>query len=220
AGNNPITWQGGANQLILYPDSRGLEFNGKKLLDPTTVGPYLPGNESGGDGLFYGASTATVTINGNGIQSVPFICTFVPPQSDDLGLMAVRLLATEFGDREDLAATPALIKKLDQQFTGKLVAVKSYINDMPLTSSIYIDKTNFGLSNVQNIPDVQLPISPLQQAELNKYAVVGHTHTPAALGIKRATTTEFGLVQFGSAVDDASLVLNGAEVIRQADAIT
>ncbi|EBO6938121.1 hypothetical protein DYJ24_00890 [Salmonella enterica] len=220
AGNNPITWQGGANQLILYPDSRGLEFNGKKLLDPTTVGPYLPGNESGGDGLFYGASTATVTINGNGIQSVPFICTFVPPESDDLGLMAVRLLATEFGDREDLAATPALIKKLDQQFTGKLVAVKSYINDMPLTSSIYIDKTNFGLSNVQNISDVQLPISPLQQAELNKYAVVGHTHTPAALGIKRATTTEFGLVQFGSAVDDASLVLNGAEVIRQADAIT
>ncbi|MGK7530241.1 hypothetical protein, partial [Salmonella enterica] len=121
AGNNPITWQSGANQLILYPDSRGLEFNGKKLLDPTTVGPYLPGNESGGDGLFYGTSTATVTINGNGIQSVPFICTFVPPESDDLGLMAVRLLATEFGDREDLAATPALIKKLDQQFTGKLV---------------------------------------------------------------------------------------------------
>ncbi|HCX4564250.1 TPA: hypothetical protein OZS76_002534 [Escherichia coli] len=220
AGNNPITWQGGANQLILYPDSRGLEFNGKKLLDPTTVGPYLPGNESGGDGLFYGASTATVTINGNGIQSVPFICTFVPPESDDLGLMAVRLLATEFGDREDLAATPALIKKLDQQFTGKLVAVKSYINDMPLTSSIYIDKTNFGLSNVQNIPDVQLPISPLQQAELDKYAVVGHKHTSAAFGIKRATTTEFGLVQFGTAVDDATLALDGGEVIRQADAIT
>ncbi len=220
AGNNPITWQSGANQLILYPDSRGLEFNGKKLLDPTTVGPYLPGNESGGDGLFYGTSTATVTINGNGIQSVPFICTFVPPESDDLGLMAVRLLATEFGDREDLAATPALIKKLDQQFTGKLVAVKSYINDMPLTSSIYIDKTNFGLSNVQNIPDVQLPISPLQQAELDKYAVVGHTHTSAAFGIKRAATTEFGLVQFGTAVDDATLALDGGEVIRQADAIT
>ncbi|AEP84003.1 virion structural protein [Salmonella phage SPN3US] len=220
AGNNPITWQSGANQLILYPDSRGLEFNGKKLLDPTTVGPYLPGNESGGDGLFYGTSTATVTINGNGIQSVPFICTFVPPESDDLGLMAVRLLATEFGDREDLAATPALIKKLDQQFTGKLVAVKSYINDMPLTSSIYIDKTNFGLSNVQNVPDVQLPISPLQQAELDKYAFVGHTHTSAAFGIKRATTTEFGLVQFGTAVDDATLALDGGEVIRQADAIT
>lgn len=220
AGNNPITWQSGANQLILYPDSRGLEFNGKKLLDPTTVGPYLPGNESGGDGLFYGTSTATVTINGNGIQSVPFICTFVPPESDDLGLMAVRLLATEFGDREDLAATPALIKKLDQQFTGKLVAVKSYINDMPLTSSIYIDKTNFGLSNVQNVPDVQLPISPLQQAELDKYAVVGHKHTSAAFGIKRATTTEFGLVQFGTAVDDATLALDGGVVIRQADAIT
>ncbi|MGK7530356.1 hypothetical protein, partial [Salmonella enterica] len=90
-----------------------------------------------------------------------------------------------------------------------LVAVKSYINDMPLTSSIYIDKTNFGLSNVQNVPDVQLPISPLQQAELDKYAVVGHKHTSAAFGIKRATTTEFGLVQFGTVVDDATLALDG-----------
>ncbi|HHS7556365.1 TPA: hypothetical protein ACTPQ1_004657 [Salmonella enterica] len=219
AGNNPITFQGGNNQLILYPDDRGLLWNGKKLLDPTTVGPYLPGNEGGGDNLFYGTTTTTVTINGNGIQSVPFICTFVPPTSDDLGLMAVRMLANDFGNAENLAATPALIAKLDAMFTGKLVAAKSYVNDMPLTGSIYIDKTNFNLNDVQNIPDTQLPISTLQQAELDKYAAVGHKHTADAFGITKATTTTFGLVQFGLSVDDATLALDGSEVIRQTSTI-
>lgn len=220
AGNNAITFQGGTNQLVLYPDSRGLLWNGKKLLDPTTVGPYLPGNEGGGDNLFYGTTTATVTINGNGIQSVPFICTFVPPTSEDLGLMAVRMLANDFGNAENLAATPALIAKLDALFTGKLVGAKSYVNDMPLTGSIYIDKTNFNLNDVQDIPDAQLPISTLQQAELDKYAVVGHSHNADAFGIKAATTTTFGLVQFGLAVDDATLALDGSEVIRQTTTIT
>ncbi|MCU6316414.1 hypothetical protein KWH52_16960, partial [Proteus mirabilis] len=49
-GNNPVTLQAGDNQLVLYPDDRGLLWRGKKLLDPTTVGPYLPGNTAGGTG--------------------------------------------------------------------------------------------------------------------------------------------------------------------------
>ncbi|QVW55303.1 hypothetical protein pEaSNUABM29_00263 [Erwinia phage pEa_SNUABM_29] len=220
AGNNAITFQSGANQLILYPDSRGLLFNGKKLLDPTTVAPYLPGNEGGGDGLFYGTSTATVTINGNGIQSVPFICQFVPPTSDDLGLLVMRKLATDFGTAEDLAATPALIAKLDAMFTGKLVKAKSYVNDLPLTGSIYLDKTSYGLDQVQDIPDTQLLISTLQQAELDKYAVVGHSHQASAFGIDTATDVQFGLVKYSLAVDDATLALDGGEVIRQTTSVT
>ncbi len=220
AGNNPITMQSGANQLILYPDSRGLLWNGKKLLDPTTVAPYLPGNSGGGDGLFYGTNTATVTINGNGIQSVPFICTFVPPTSTDVNLLAMRQLTNDFGTAEDLAATPALIAKLDAMFTGKLEKVKAYINDLPLTSSVYIDKQTFSLDKVANLADKDLVVSTLQQAELNKYAVKGHTHTAATFGVKAATATQFGLIQYGLAVDDASLALDGSVVIDQTTTIT
>ncbi|ANZ50614.1 hypothetical protein STRATTON_189 [Erwinia phage vB_EamM_Stratton] len=216
AGNNPITFQSGANQLILYPDSRGLLWNGKKLLDPTTVGPYLPGVTGGGnDGLFYGTNTATVTINGNGIQSVPFICTFVPPTSADVNILAMRSLANDFGTAEDLAATPALIAKLDAMFTGKLEKVKAYINDLPLTSSVFIDKLTFNLDKVVNTADVDLPVSTLQSAEMAKYAVVGHTHAAAVFGVKAATATQFGLIQYGLAVDNATLALDGSVVIDQ-----
>lgn len=220
AGNNPITFQGGANQLILYPDSRGLLWNGKKLLDPTTVAPYLPGNTGGGDGLFYGTPTTTMQINGNGIQSVPFVCTFVPPTATDVNLLAMRSLATDFGQAEDLAATPALIAKLDAAFTGKLEKVKAYINDLPLTSSVYIDKLTFNLDKVANTSDADLQVSTLQQAELDKYAVVGHTHPAATFGVKAATATQFGLIQYGLAVDDAALALDGSVVIDQTTTIT
>lgn len=220
AGNNPITFQGGANQLILYPDTRGLLWNGKKLLDPTTVAPYLPGNTGGGDGLFYGTPTATIQINGNGIQSVPFICTFIPPTSTDVNLLAMRSLATDFGNAEDLAATPALIAKLDAAFTGKLEKVKAYINDLPLTSSVYIDKITFNLDKVANTADADLPISTLQQAELDKYAVVGHTHQAAVFGVKAATATQFGLIRYGLSVDDETLALDGSVVINQTNTIT
>lgn len=214
-GNNPVTFQAGTNQLVLYADDRGLQWRGKKLLDPTTVGPYLPGNTAGGTGLFYANSTATVTITGNGIKASPFVATFVLPTATDTTTLAGWQLTDEFGTAENLAATPALITKLDAEFTGKLVAVKSYINDMPLTSSITIDKITFNLGNVANTPDVDLPISVAQQTELDKYSPKVHQHPSTAFGIENATTQQRGLIKYGLAVDDATLALDGSVVMDQ-----
>lgn len=215
AGNNPVTFQAGTNQLVLYADDRGLQWRGKKLLDPTTVGPYLPGNTAGGTGLFYANSTATVTITGNGIKASPFVATFVLPTATDTTSLAGWQLTDEFGTAENLAATPALITKLDAEFTGKLVAVKSYINDMPLTSSITIDKITFNLGNVANTPDVDLPISVAQQTELDKYSPKVHRHPSTAFGVENATTDKRGLIKFGLAVDDATLALDASVVMDQ-----
>lgn len=214
-GNNPVTFQAGTNQLVLYADDRGLQWRGKKLLDPTTVGPYLPGNTAGGTGLFYANSTATVTITGNGIKASPFVATFVLPTATDTTSLAGWQLTDEFGTAENLAATPALITKLDAEFTGKLVAVKSYINDMPLTSSITIDKITFNLGNVANTPDVDLPISVAQQTELDKYSPKVHRHPSTAFGVENATTDKRGLIKFGLAVDDATLALDASVVMDQ-----
>lgn len=214
-GNNPVTFQAGTNQLVLYADDRGLQWRGKKLLDPTTVGPYLPGNTAGGTGLFYANSTATVTITGNGIKASPFVATFVLPTATDTTTLAGWQLTDEFGTAENLAATPALITKLDAEFTGKLVAVKSYINDMPLTSSITIDKITFNLGNVANTPDVDLPISVAQQTELDKYSPKVHQHPSTAFGIENATTDKSGLIKFGLDVDDATLALDASVVMAQ-----
>ncbi|ENJ7999024.1 hypothetical protein AB2K85_000759 [Escherichia coli] len=218
-GNNPVTFQAGTNQLMLYPDDRGLQWRGKKLLDPTTVAPYLPGNTAGGTGLFYASSTATVTITGSGIKASPFVATFILPTATDTTALAAWQLTDEFGTAEDLAATPALIEKLDAEFTGKLVAVKSYINDMQLTSSVTIDKITFGLGNVANTPDVDLPISTAQRAELDKYSPKVHQHPFTAFGTGNATTAKRGLIKFGLDVDDATLALDGSVVIAQTSQI-
>ncbi|HCM8676574.1 TPA: hypothetical protein N4790_004252, partial [Shigella sonnei] len=218
-GNNPVTFQAGTNQLMLYPDDRGLQWRGKKLLDPTTVAPYLPGNTAGGTGLFYASSTTTVTITGSGIKASPFVATFILPTATDTTALAAWQLTDEFGTAENLAATPALIEKLDAEFTGKLVAVKSYINDMQLTSSVTIDKITFGLGNVANTPDVNLPISTAQRAELDKYSPKVHQHPFTAFGTGNATTAKRGLIKFGLDVDDATLALDGSVVMAQTSQI-
>lgn len=218
-GNNPVTLQAGDNQLVLYPDDRGLLWRGKKLLDPTTVAPYLPGNTAGGTGLFYGASTSTVELTGSGIKASPFVATFILPVANDVTTLACWQLTDEFGTAENLAATPALIEKLDAEFTGKLVAAKSYINDMQLTSSVTIDKITFGLGNVANTPDVDLPISTAQRAELDKYSPKVHQHPFTAFGTGNATTAKRGLIKFGLDVDDATLALDGSVVMAQTSQI-
>lgn len=218
-GNNPVTLQAGDNQLVLYPDDRGLLWRGKKLLDPTTVAPYLPGNTAGGTGLFYGASTATVELTGSGIKASPFVATFILPVANDVTTLACWQLTDEFGTAENLAATPALIEKLDAEFTGKLVAAKSYINDMQLTSSVTIDKITFGLGNVANTPDVDLPISVAQQTELDKYSPKVHQHPSSVFGVANADTTKRGLIKFGLDVDDATLALDGSVVMAQTSQI-
>ncbi|ECG2804285.1 hypothetical protein EWC03_18355 [Salmonella enterica subsp. enterica serovar Alachua] len=219
AGNNPVTLQAGENQLVLYPDDRGLLWRGKKLLDPTTVGPYLPGNTAGGTGLFYGASTSTVELTGSGIKASPFVATFILPVANDVTTLACWQLTDEFGTAENLAATPALIEKLDAEFTGKLVAAKSYINDMQLTSSVTIDKITFGLGNVANTPDLDLPISVAQQTELDKYSPKVHQHPSSVFGVENADITKRGLIKFGLDVDDATLALDGSVVMAQTSQI-
>lgn len=215
AGNNPITFKGGANQLILYPDTRGLQWNSKQIMDPTTVGPYLPGNEGGGAGVFYCSSTLQVTASGSGIQTMPFNFTYNPPDDTDVAALAFRQLTDDFGSSTSLAATPKLIQKLANAFTGKLEASKAYINGMSLMGSITLDKYSFNLDLVENLADTAMPLSNAQATELQKYATTDHTHQPSEFGIGDATTAKAGLIRFGGLVNDAGLALDGQYVIKQ-----
>jgi len=212
-----ITAKSGANKLVLYSDNRGLQWNNKQLLDPITVIPYLPGVSAGGDGLFYGENTTTFTMNGNGISTVPFTVQWLAPSNANRDTSAMRRLTTDFGTSDDLMATPSLLKKLNALFTGKLLLNKATINGLALSSSVTLDKLTFGLGNVSNVADTALQISTLQQQELDKYADVGHTHTPAQLGVVQATDKVKGLVKIGGLVDDATVALDAGTVIALVD---
>lgn len=212
----------GTNELVLYSDSRKLQWNGKPLLDPTTVIPYLPGVSGSGDGLFYGENTASFTINGNGIQTVPFKVQWQAPSNVNRDTPALRRLTVDFGTSDDLMATPALLSKLDALFTGKLLLSKANINGMALSSSVTIDKLTFNLGSVANTPDTLLPVSTAQQSELDKYANTTHTHTPDQMGIVAGTDTVKGLVKIGKLVDDATVALDAGAVtplVTRADAL-
>lgn len=217
---NGLRIKSGANVLELLPAQTKATWNGKELLTPLTVGPHLPGGTAGGDGLFYGVSTASVEITGNGINGVPFLATWVPPSSAQLTNYALRRLSDAFGYSDTLAATPALIKKLDALFTGKLLKNKATINGTySLAQSVVLDKNAIGLDKVSDMTDENLPISTAQQLELDKYAFVDHTHDKSAFGIGNATTAKLGLIRFGGLVNDAGLALPGDLVVRMYDRV-
>jgi hypothetical protein len=220
AAPNGLRIKSGTNVLELLPTGNKATWNGKELLTPLTVGPHLPGGTAGGDGLFYGVSTPSVEITGNGIQGVPFLATWVPPAAGQLTNYALRRLTDAFGYSDSLAATPALVKKLDALFTGKLLMSKATINSTyTLAQSVVLDKNAIGLDKVSDLSDENLPISTAQQLELDKYALADHTHDKAAFGIGNATTAKLGLIRFGGLVDDSTLALPGDLVLRMYDRV-
>lgn len=217
---NGLRFKSGNNVLELLPTENKATWNGKELLTPLTVGPHLPGGEAGGDGLFYGVSTASVDITGNGIPGVPFVATWNPPSTAQLTNYALRRLTDVFGYSDTLAATPALIKKLDAMFTGKLLMSKATINGTySLAQSVVLDKLAIGLDRVSDLSDEALPISLAQQNELVKYSPADHVHDMGEFGIGHATTAKVGLIRFGGFTDDATLALPGDLVLKLYDRV-
>jgi len=183
-------------------------------LTPLTVGPHLPGGEAGSDGLFYGVSTPSVEMTGNGIPGVPFVATWMPPDSNVKAQYALRRLTDAFGYSEALAATPALVKKLDALFRGKLLMNKASINGLhTLAQSVQMSKATIALPNVRDVSDEAMPVSAAQETELVKYSAADHTHDRSEFGIGNATTAKLGLVKFGGLVNDATLALAGDSVL-------
>ncbi len=211
---NGLRIKAGTNVLELLPNQTKATWNGKDLLTPLTVGPHLPGGEAGGDGLFYGVSTPSVEMTGNGIPGVPFVATWMPPDASVKAQYALRRLTDAFGYSELLVATPALVKKLDALFRGKLLMNKASINGMhSLAQSVQMSKTTIALPKVSDVSDEDLIISAAQETELLKYAATDHTHERAEFGIDNATTAKLGLIKFGGLVDDAGLALAGDSVL-------
>lgn len=218
---NGLRIRAGTNVFELLPNQTKATWNGKDLLTPLTVGPHLPGGQAGGDGLFYGTTTPSVEMTGNGIPGVPFVATWVPPDSAVKAQYAMRRLTDAFGYSDSLVATPALVKKLDTLFLGKLLMNKATINGVhSLAQSVQMSRTTIALPKVSDVSDEDLAISPAQETELVKYIAADHTHDRLTFGIDNATTAKMGLVRFGGLVDDAGLALAGDSVLSMYSRVT
>lgn len=216
-----VTFNAGNGSLALYPDlPSGLKWNGKKVLTSDTIGPYVPIGGELAKG-FYGSSTATVTLTGKGIGSNPFVATWKLPDATDTGATAFRMLTNDFGSSTTLAATPALIKKLDPFFTGKLSKATATINGVALEGSVILSKTSMELDLVPNTSDADMPMSDAMESLISGYEDdPDHIHPAAVFGIVNATTTVKGLVRLGVKSNATNLALDGGQVKAEADRIT
>lgn len=216
-----VTFQAGNGSLILYPDvASGLKWNGKKILTTDTIGPYVPIGGAAAQG-FYAASTTSVTITGKGIGSNPFVATWNVPSKTDPSALALRRLTSDFGYSETLAATPALIKKLDPYFTGKLSKSTAKINGTLLDGAIVLSKTMFTIDKVPNIADTQMPLSTAMETLIQTYEdEPDHVHAASMFGIVNATTTVKGLVKLGKKSTASNLALDASEVIPELQRVT
>lgn len=209
----------GANVMEVLPNKSFATFNGKEILTPLTVGPYLPGVVSGGDGLFYGVSTPSMQITGSGVVGVPFEVTWNPPNAAVPSTYALRQLTTVFGYSSSLVATPYLVQQLDALFQGKLLMSKATVNGNSLSQSVVLDKSSFSgtMQNIPNISDQDMPLSDPQITEFGKYSPADHVHDKSAFGIGLATTAVVGLIRYGGLVNDATLALTGDKVLELYD---
>jgi len=209
----------GANVMEVLPNRSFATFNGKEILTPLTIGPYLPGAVSGGDGLFYGVSTPTMQITGSGVVGVPFEVTWLPPNAAVPTAYAMRQLTAVFGYSSSLVASPFLVQQLNALFQGKLLMSQASVNGNSLAQSVVLDKSSFSgtMQNIPNITDQAMPLSDPQLAELAKYTPVDHTHDKSEFGIVNATTAIMGLIRYGGIVDDATLALTGDHVLKLYD---
>ena len=67
------------------------------------------------------------------------------------------------------------------------------VNSVPLSSDVVLNAGHFGLENVANMPDVDMPVVTEHYTILSSKAQLDHTHSFDELGIDRATSSVYGV---------------------------
>lgn len=201
---HPVHFKAGKNTLSLYPDGRGLQYNGHEVLSKDTVSEHVP-SPDGAEAGIESESTVTVSMTGLGTNASKLIVEWdIPPQSG--GAYTMRPLATTYGNSKLNGVTPALVKQTADIIPTKLTLASARINGYTLNNSVFLNPVDFDLGEVANLADTKLPISTAQQEHLDKYNVVEHDHKLNEFGYGDATTTVagvFNLMPFSSSTTDA-----------------
>lgn len=82
--------------------------------------------------------------------------------------------------------------KLDQKVKQK-VSNTVTINGVRLDQDIVLNKSHFGLGNVANLPDTEMPVNQNHLTTLAGKATGEHTHDFSEIGFARATSSVFGV---------------------------
>lgn len=186
-----IHFKAGNNTLSLYPDNRRLRFNNVELLNTDTVGPHIPTSNNVFVPFVF-ESWSNLQITGNGTPSSPAVFRWNPPTS---GNTLVRINSQK-GAATNIAAHVNLLKEYEDEYKKYLKIGTASINNVPIYDTLEITKTMFGLGNVANVSDKEMPVSHSQSALFNTYSKIDHQHTLDEFGIVSATSIQAGTVLF------------------------
>lgn len=185
------------------PNDESLVVNGQSVITAGNITKHLALPDAVNLKYVF-ANTATIIVTGKGSVDEPLDISLVYKDAS-LTVVGLGRVTNEFGLSTTLAATPYLLSKAVETLPSKLKRDSS-INGVAFSGTgMTLDKSHLGLDKVEDITDVDLPVSTAQQVELDKYSVIGHDHTPAHYGYGIATGSALGV----STVTD----LDGAGVL-------
>lgn len=209
AGKNELTIEStGASQ-----DDRTLKVNGKEVITKETLASYATGSGSGAVPTVVVQDTDTMKFSGKGTAPDPLKVTVPFPDSTP----ATSGLAYIAQEGSNAAGPVAVSQKAVTDAKGllaTLVPTSRTLAGKPLTGDIELTKADFGLGNVEDLSDEDMPTTIAHYDALVDNSLKGHTHGEDEIIIQNATLTQMGIVQYTNEPGNSESLAIGSSFVN------
>ena len=209
AGKNELTIEStGASQ-----DDRTLKVNGKEVITRETLASYATSSGSGAVPTVVVQDTETMKFSGKGTAPDPLKVTVPFPDST----AATSGLAYIAQEGSNAAGPIAVSQKAVTDAKGllaTLVPTSRTLAGKPLTGDIELTKADFGLGNVEDLSDEDMPTTIAHYDALVDNSLNGHTHGEDEIIIQNATLTQVGIVQYTNEPGNSETLAIGSNFVN------
>ena len=209
AGKNELTIEStGASQ-----DDRTLKVNGKEVITKETLASYATGSGSGAVPTIVVQDTDTMKFSGKGTAPDPLKVTVPFPDSTP----ATSGLAYIAQEGSNAAGPIAVSQKAVTDAKGllaTLVPTSRTLAGKPLTGDIELTKADFGLGDVEDLSDEDMPTTIAHYDALVDNSLKGHTHGEDEIIIQNATLTQVGIVQYTNEPGNSESLAIGSSFVN------
>lgn len=214
SGNNVLRVTSTGNVV----DDHALTYNGQEVLTVDTLPSYVVGKGTGDTSIVSKPST-TLTFSGKGTQASPLKADVTFPRAT----ISQEGIATIQQDGSMAAGSHGISQKAATDAKGlldSLVPKTRTVAGKPLSGNIVLDKGDFGLSNVDDVADDDMPLNQNHYDLIADLVFTEHTHTASELVFPYATLTKKGLVQYATDYTDREDVAIRSDVVESLNART
>lgn len=139
--------------------------------------------------------SSTMKFSGNGNGSSPLTVTVPMADASSAEMGLAFLLQDGSAGAGPRAVSQKAVTDAQVQLTS-LVPITRKVGGKPLSSDIVLDSGTFGLDQVDNISDMDMPLNQNHYDELADAVSVNHTHPASDIIVTDASLTQTGITQF------------------------